>query len=42
MFHVVDFDDAGKNESLGQVIIDLMNFDPDSGFRGNFELADLV
>ena len=42
IFHVVDYDEDGKNDSLGQVIIDLMNFDPDNGFRSNFELADLV
>ena len=39
---MIDHDADGKNDSLGQMIIDLKNFDPDNGFRGNFELADLV
>lgn len=42
IFHVLDYDDADDNESMGQVIIDLNNFDPDSGYHGNFQLADMV
>ena len=42
MLHVVDFDDGGTNDSLGQVVIELDNFDVEAGFHGSFELADLV
>ena len=42
MLHVIDYDDAGANGSLGQVVIELENFDVEKGFYGSFELADLV
>lgn len=41
IFHVIDCGEAKDNDSLGQIVIELKNFNPESGFSGNFELADL-
>ena len=40
--HVIDNDDTGQNESLGQAIVDLKNFDHEVGYHGLFGLSDLV
>ena len=42
MFHCVDYERFGSNDSLGQVIIDLKEFDPEQNLSGTFQLADLV
>ena len=42
ILHIIDQDYAGENDSLGQVIIDLDNLDPNTGYHGSFALADLV
>ena len=42
IFHVIDKNIFNSNDSLGQVIIDLMTFNPDHGLHDNFRLADLV
>lgn len=42
MLHVLDKAMIGDTEVLGQVYIDLTNLDIYNGFRGKFELADLV
>lgn len=41
IFHVIDKNTFSSNDSLGQVIIDLVNFNPDVGLHDNFRLADL-
>ncbi|XP_074645218.1 synaptotagmin-1-like [Tubulanus polymorphus] len=41
VFNTVDHDTIGDNDSMGQIIIDLGNLDPDIGYYGDFELADL-
>ena len=41
IFHVIDKNTFNSNDSLGQVIIDLMTFNPDHGLHDNFRLADL-
>ena len=41
VFHCVDYDKK-RNESLGQIIIDLVNVDVDNGYMGNYQLTDLV
>ena len=42
VFHCVDYEWFGSNDSLGQVIIDLKDFDPEQNLSGTFRLADLV
>ena len=42
VFHCVDYERFGSNDSLGQVIIDLKEFDPEQNLSGTFQLADLV
>ncbi|KAJ8301633.1 hypothetical protein KUTeg_020620 [Tegillarca granosa] len=41
IFHVVDEDVSSSNDSLGQAIVDLKDFDPDRGMHGSYKLADL-
>ncbi|XP_064632573.1 synaptotagmin 2-like [Lineus longissimus] len=41
VLHIVDKDTLTDNESMGQAIVDLGNLDPEVGFRGVFQLADL-
>ena len=41
VFHVVDEQSEASNESLGQIIVDLANFNIDEGFKGTLQLADL-
>ena len=42
ILHVVDHSVIGSNESLGQVILQLSDFDLEQGCQSNFALADLV
>lgn len=41
IFHAIDEDKDSGNESLGQVVINLTDFDPDQGLYGSYKLADL-
>ncbi|XP_076091952.1 synaptotagmin-10-like [Mytilus galloprovincialis] len=41
IFHVIDKSTFGGNDSLGQVIIELMTFNPDHSLHDFFRLADL-
>ncbi|KAI0233780.1 hypothetical protein LSAT2_016047 [Lamellibrachia satsuma] len=41
VLHVVDHSTIGRNESLGQVILELSNFDLEHGCQRSFALADL-
>ncbi|CAD5115521.1 DgyrCDS4487 [Dimorphilus gyrociliatus] len=41
VLHVIDVRDGQQNETLGQIIYDLDNITPHSGFNGTMELADL-
>jgi hypothetical protein len=42
VFHIIDKDALTDNESMGQAVVDLGNLDPELGFHGVFQLADLV
>ncbi|WAR25135.1 SYT7-like protein [Mya arenaria] len=41
VFHVIDKDRSSSNDSLGQCIVELKHFNPETGLNGTFELADL-
>ncbi|KAL5014679.1 hypothetical protein ScPMuIL_008949 [Solemya velum] len=41
VLHVVDHDRLTSNDSMGQIVIDLKDFDPDEGFHDHIQLSDL-
>jgi len=42
ILHAIDEDKSTRNDSLGQVMIDLCDLDPERGLWDSYKLADLV